>query len=388
MFTDVEMAILSQLAYCEYDQIPPDLHTFLKNNQPYLEEELGGQYTNALNLLIEKTAMQDYKIVASKDDSHTGFAAFAVEGPNNEVAVACRGTEFSKILSWEAGSALTDVYADLMLTLDQESAQQKKMEEFLEDLEKKGYNGYYFTGHSLGGNISLHGAMTLNDPALVKGVVTYNAPGFNEEYWEKHRYDYTRIQDRAYIYQNERDAISEALISPPNAVILDCGKSNASGMKAHGLAELVIDESGGSFQNSMTQQKQITGWGLAFGGGSKVLDASRNDNKGTWNILPNWNGTTINVPLGALQENARIMQELTDVNADVFDRVYNSLLCLKGGNQWQGTSLEAIVTATENNRKKFADTIAEMRSLAAFLDKFVVDMQQKDIQIKNQIDAV
>ncbi len=101
-----------------------------------------------------------------------------------------------------------------------------------------------------------------------------------------------------------------------------------------------------------------------------------------------WFSTTVKVPVSTLQDNASKMQSFADTNADVFDRVYQSLLCLKGSGEWQGTSLEAIVDATEKNRKKFEETIDELQALATFLDKFVTEISQKDEETKKQINSV
>ena len=101
-----------------------------------------------------------------------------------------------------------------------------------------------------------------------------------------------------------------------------------------------------------------------------------------------WFSTTIKVPVTALQEYATKMQGFADDNAAIFDRVYNSLLCLKGSGEWQGTSLEAIVSATEKNKEKFGDTIEELQALADYLQKFVAEISEKDEEIKNQINSV
>ncbi|MBE6947730.1 MAG: hypothetical protein E7454_05720 [Ruminococcaceae bacterium] len=101
-----------------------------------------------------------------------------------------------------------------------------------------------------------------------------------------------------------------------------------------------------------------------------------------------WFSTTIKVPVSTLQENATKMQGFAETNADVFDRVYNSLLCLKGSGGWQGTSLEAIVSATEKNKEKFGDTIEELQALADYLQKFVTEISEKDEEIKKQINSV
>lgn len=101
-----------------------------------------------------------------------------------------------------------------------------------------------------------------------------------------------------------------------------------------------------------------------------------------------WFSTTIKVPVVALQEYATRMQGFAEDSSDIFDRVYNSLLCLKGSGEWQGTSLEAIVHATEKNKKKFKETIDELQALATFLENFVTEISQKDEEIKTKINAV
>lgn len=98
--------------------------------------------------------------------------------------------------------------------------------------------------------------------------------------------------------------------------------------------------------------------------------------------------TTIKVPTPVLQDYANKMQEYADSNLDVFNRVYNSLLCLKGSGEWKGTSLEAIVSATEKNKEKFGDTIDELQALADFLQRFVTEISDKDEEIKKKINAV
>lgn len=425
MFTDVEKAILSQLSYCD-TQPNTDLATYLNDHKAYLEGKLkfssGNGYAEAYEKLVEKANKNTYTVVAAENDPKTGFAAFAVAGPNHEVTVACRGTEFDKLLSEETkkalqilkdhgitdlrltvstvaileahgitGDGLTDVLADIELAFGQESAQQRKMEAFVEELEKENYNGYHFIGHSLGGNISMHGAITMQDPTLLKSVVTFNSPGYNLEYLQAHEGNIASIRGKTKCYQNKKDPVSEALYVPGNVIILEGADPEASGFDPHMLFDLVVSDD--SFQYSSRQNKETTVLGLVFLHGSHLGNLINATNpmdvkENSWNFVKSWKGTTINVPLSTLQENARIMQDLADTNADIFDRVYNSLLCLRGSGQWQGVALEAIVVSTEANKKKFADTIAEMKALADFLNKFTREIKEKDIQIKNQINAV
>ncbi len=97
---------------------------------------------------------------------------------------------------------------------------------------------------------------------------------------------------------------------------------------------------------------------------------------------------TIKVPLNILQENAAKLQSLADENEDVFDRIYNSLQSMEASGEWKGESLKAAITATQENREKFSDTIDEMHKLAAFLKNYADDMAAKDAELKRRIESV
>ena len=178
-FTDAELAVLTQLAYQDINQVDEEvdyvLSAFLRDKEEYLREELGETYDSVIDGLIEKSKNPDYVIVKAENDKDgTGFAAMAIKDPDNEVTVACRGTEG---FSFDYDSK-KDVLTDAQIGVRVETNQQKKLEEFMFSLEKDDYSGYYFTGHSLGGNLASHGAISIRDSSKVKGVVTFNAPGF------------------------------------------------------------------------------------------------------------------------------------------------------------------------------------------------------------------
>lgn len=397
-FTDVEMAILSQCAYLKNfpdDVAQKSLHSFLIENKEKLSEKLGKGYDNALNGLLAKTKDQPYKIVQSTDDvDDTGFAAFAVADPNNEVTVACRGTEGFKI--WNKNSR-QDVYADIQLAYSLQTNQQKQMEIFVQRLENKGYDGYYFTGHSLGGNLAMYGSTALSDPTKLRHTATYNAPGFNAVFWEQNRDRINAVSGRMTTYQNEMDAVSDCFVSPGNVVVLeDAGRDvNYDGISSHGLNAFQISDDNKNFAKNQSGVKKPTLVGLgAFGlttitdGGMLLLSPLISGGKKTVSFVANAFEKKIRVPVRLLQEYAGKMQGFADTNADVFDRLYNSLLCLKENGEWQGASLEAIMDATEKNKKKFEETLGELQALATFLEKFVAEISKKDEQIKRQIIAV
>ena len=119
-FTDKELAVLAQLAYKEVDfrnsyEISLNLH--ITDNVSYLREKLGQSYYDTIEDLIAKT--NDCTIVkAVNDKDDTGFAAFAVKDSNNEITIACRGTEDLK----------KDGVTDLQIGLAKETNQHQKME--------------------------------------------------------------------------------------------------------------------------------------------------------------------------------------------------------------------------------------------------------------------
>lgn len=224
-FTNVEMAILSQMAYFGSDGCPrqpyegESLHYTLMKNRSFLRKELGNEYYTALDNLIEKTDGEDYEIVKTSDDKYgTGFAAIAIKSPDNNVTVATRGTEGFNLKDAES---LLDIAADIELAYALSTSQQTKMSQFMKSLDKEGYEGYYFTGHSLGGNLANYGAITFQPKSKVKGSVTFNAPGFNNKFHMIHQKDINETKEKITNYMNEYDIVSSVLYTVGNDIIIE-----------------------------------------------------------------------------------------------------------------------------------------------------------------------
>ena len=258
-FTEVEMAILSQAAYLELPDSAENkpLYDFLNENKDTLIKKLGDGYSESIDSLLKKVEGKDYNLVHTRDDKDgSGFAAFAVSDPSGGVTVACRGTEgFS--LDYDSRK---DVAADIELTVSLQTSQQKEMEKFVRDLEKDNYNSYSFTGHSLGGNLAMYGAICLSNPDKLGTCVTFNAPGFNSAFLRRYAVKISRIEDRMISFQNERDCVSEAFNVPGKVIVLECDGwdfLDAVGIDAHGLNTLVPNTDG-SFQRNHTGKKDTT----------------------------------------------------------------------------------------------------------------------------------
>ena len=227
-FTMEEMAVLSQLSYFDIvatsDQ-PVSLHSILNENLTDLKTKLGTGYDGVLIDLLEKTNGKDYTIVLAENDRYgTGFAAFAVKDPNNNVTVACRGTEGFNYK--ENADSKRDVETDIQIGLQKETNQQQKLEDFIRELEKKDYAGYYFTGHSLGGNLAILGAISVGDSDKVKGVVTFNAPGFHNYYWMTHSIKIEQVKGKIINIENEYDYVSSIFTKPGATIYVESNFSS------------------------------------------------------------------------------------------------------------------------------------------------------------------
>ena len=219
IYTDVELSILSQLAYQDMRE-GETLWSALLNNQGYLEKSLGSDYKSHISGLISKVKDNGCYIVKAQTNTSSGFSAFAVKDPiNNNVVVACRGTELGKI-SENPITAGKDLYEDVSLALSQQTLQQKDMDSFMNDLQKGGYDEYSFTGHSLGGNLAMYGAITLKDKSKLKECKTFNAPGFNKDFHKQYESEIKSVKKRMTSYQNKYDGVSEALEVHGEKVIL------------------------------------------------------------------------------------------------------------------------------------------------------------------------
>ena len=262
VYTDVEMAILSQLAYQDMRE-GETLWSALLNNRGYLEESLGSDYKSHISGLISKVKDNGCYIVKAQTNTNSGFSAFAVKDPiNNNVVVACRGTELGKI-SENPVTTGKDLYEDLTLALSNETMQQKDMSNFMADLQQGGYDEYSFTGHSLGGNLAMYGAITLNDKSKLRVCRTFNAPGFNKDFHKKYKEEINTIdgKEKCMIsYQNKYDGVSEALDVPGEKVVLASKKKKHDGATGHMQDDFVIDGKG--FKKAKSQKKSVTLWGL------------------------------------------------------------------------------------------------------------------------------
>ena len=180
-FTNVEMMLLADISYEHMvsQHFNPDgsakgkvtLAQLLKANK--IGDELYKKYDEGIVAGLLEKADQFTVIKSYEDRLNSGFAAFALEGPEKgTVTVAARGSQF-KVFP----DGIIDAVADLQLGVESETMQQRAMNNFMKDLSA--YDSIYLTGHSLGGNLAVSGAVGFKYPSKIKGVMTFNAPGQN-----------------------------------------------------------------------------------------------------------------------------------------------------------------------------------------------------------------
>lgn len=208
-FNEKESMVLSQLVYKNHE-FPHNacvrLEDILKNYEGYLKESLGQDFDSVIEGLKHKVSGKGYTIVKNTNDNSTGFGAMAIADPSNEVTVVCRGTDG---FSMDEESRKDVLHGDAGIAIgDGKTAQHKQMEKFVKDLQKEGYNGFSFTGHSLGGNLAMYGAIILSATGLVVSVKVFNAPQFNDWFCTTHQREIERIKDVTTQYQNEYDIVS------------------------------------------------------------------------------------------------------------------------------------------------------------------------------------
>lgn len=223
-FTDAEMAVLSELTYSNSSFTGNDLGNTLKTFKGKLESNLGPQYEDVINGLIKKIQGKDYKVVNTYNKS-TGFGAFAVIDSSGEATVAARGTDGFHLNDKES---LKDIfYGDLGLIMGNgKTSQHKDMEKFIVYLsENKKVNSFDFTGHSLGGNLAMYGAIyAAKLGKKVNKVFAINAPQFSDIFMLSHLKEINKIKGVTKQIQNQYDIVSS--INEKNAFgTVEIGKS-------------------------------------------------------------------------------------------------------------------------------------------------------------------
>lgn len=208
-FNEVEMMFLANLAYYlvpggiyKKDGTAVEALPFLDMlESSVVEKDMYEFFGNdAFEKFKSKISEGNYRIVMAIDDAFdSGLEAIAIEGPEcDTVTITIRGSE----------SAHDWIITNLLgLGLLAENDQQDSLDDFMYRL--KDYRYIYLTGHSLGGNLAVSGAVGFDEYDKIKGVYTYNAPGQNAAYFLTHLKRIRNVSGKILNFQNDQDWVSD-----------------------------------------------------------------------------------------------------------------------------------------------------------------------------------
>lgn len=122
---------------------------------------------------------------AANDNAKSGFYGCLIDTRDGDAILAMRGSE-----SFDRRQVLHDwVEADVGLMNSTGTRQQRRAEEFTRYIHNTygtAYRRYSFTGHSLGGNLAEHAAITAPAGMPIRRCLSLDGPGFSYEYAAAH----------------------------------------------------------------------------------------------------------------------------------------------------------------------------------------------------------
>lgn len=147
-------------------------------------------------------------------NQETGFYGMLLDTGRNCGLIAFRGSE-----STDMNQLIKDwLNADFGLLMDRDTVQQMEAARYLENIGSKfNYSSYVLTGHSLGGNLAEHAAITVSDamrPRLAQ-TVSFDGPGFSRTYLERHQAEIEKTGNSLTLY---RWSLVGALLTHPSCM--------------------------------------------------------------------------------------------------------------------------------------------------------------------------
>lgn len=194
-YSDLSMKNASQVAYKNLDQPFSQLKSAGKT-PPFTIAELCAEKGTTVDALFPDLDGQDisnWKIVdCYNTNDSTGFYGCVIDIGGGDAIIAFRGSEGATNLSNLQHDWLQ---ADLGLLNNTLTTQQNEVYKFLKQVSESDYIDNYdslgMTGHSLGGNLAMHGSVVSAMPEIglsdkLERCVSLDGPGFSDEYLHKY----------------------------------------------------------------------------------------------------------------------------------------------------------------------------------------------------------
>ena len=150
----------------------------------YVDNNMIGQAGSVGRIVDGKWTHEEFS------NSGDGLAAMVFETSSGRAITAFRGSEDSS----DSNNLLTDwIAADFGLAISTvDTTQQKSVYKYMKDyVLELGYDDITLTGHSLGGNLAMHAAVSAydisyNNAIRISNAVSFDGPGFSKGYMERH----------------------------------------------------------------------------------------------------------------------------------------------------------------------------------------------------------
>lgn len=285
-YSDRDMLVATQIAYYDFDvdiiesnnynatlrellQQDTGVHQRLLDNlnnaNGTAETERAEQALNLYNEIMDNdSAYGDWIVRGVKDDNtNSGFYGCLIETSDDTAIVGFRGTEGGDSKDW--------VKADFGLLFAENGTEQQHIaEEFMREInDKYDYEHYYTSGHSLGGNLSNHAAITAPDSMKDKIVQSYSfdGPGFSDDYLRNYDKQIESVDGK--LTQYRWSVVGDLLTQPKNInTKVIAVKENAEGywFQRHDTGYVKFDENGNVVPGKR-RPLQIISWV-----GSKAID--------------------------------------------------------------------------------------------------------------------
>lgn len=257
--SDVRMMIAAHVAYLDSDpdeeiSVADLINRIIKNNEG--NPNLGPKEQVQLNVAKSiRSMIQEYNIPdcgrwivkdATDDNSQSGFYGCVIDTQDGDVVFAFRGSEGfdGKNISDTEQFQKDWINADLGLLNNVETEQQKMAEEFTRMMYGK-YGDYYdninFSGHSLGGNLAEHAALTAPREMPVGRCTNWDGPGFSDEYIVAHGADIARNSQYVDHYQYSPVGVLLTPIPGSNYQTID---AEGDGFGRHALSQIRFSNDG------------------------------------------------------------------------------------------------------------------------------------------------
>lgn len=210
-YRDIQMIIASQIAYIDFNRDAVDSGQYTVNELLEMElERPEADKKDVIQKLLDRIAETpagrecgNWKVRDIRDNqSSSGMYACLLDSGDGNALVAFRGSESE---SWD--DIQKDwIQSDIGLANSILTPQQATAEQYIRDIYRK-YGGEYdnfgLTGHSLGGNLAEHAAITAPDGMRDKigQCVNLDGPGFSNKYLAAHANDIEKSKGIITHYQ-------------------------------------------------------------------------------------------------------------------------------------------------------------------------------------------